>query len=62
MKTTDETPIFTRSYRYPEIHKEEVKNQIAKLLTDGIIQPSDSPWNSPIWIVPKKIDASGIRK
>lgn len=62
IKTTDETPVFTRSYRYPECYREEIKNQVNKLLNDGIIQESCSPWNSPVWMVPKKLDASGKRK
>lgn len=56
---TDESPIFTKTYRYPEIHRSEVKSQINKMLEQGIIQDSISPWSSPIWIVPKKLDASG---
>lgn len=59
---SDESPIFTKTYRYPEIHKAEVKDQITKMLEQGIIQNSFSPWSSPIWIVPKKLDASGKRK
>lgn len=62
IKTTDEIPVHTRSYRYPFIHKEEVQRQISKMLEDGIIRPSQSPWSSPIWIVPKKQDASGKPK
>ena len=62
INVTNETPIFTKSYRYPEIHKKEVKTQIEKMLNDGIIQHSNSPWSSPIWVVPKKLDASGMRK
>jgi hypothetical protein len=32
------------------------------MLRDDIIQPNTSPWNSPILIIPKKIDASGTQK
>lgn len=59
---TNERPISSKSYRYPFIHKEEVKKQIDKMLDQGIIRPSYSPWSSPIWIVPKKADASGKTK
>lgn len=52
-------PIQSKNYRFPEIHKEEVKKQVAKMLNQGIIQPSISPWSSPLWVVPKKPDASG---
>ena len=62
IKLNDESPIYTKSYRFPEIHKKEVKDQIAKMLDQGIIQHSISPWSSPIWVVPKKLDASGRRK
>lgn len=55
----DEKPIFTKSYRYPHIHKQEVEKQINDMLNQGIIRPSFSPWSSPIWIVPKKKDATG---
>ena len=62
IKTSDELPIHTKTYRFPFCHKTEVNKQINKMLTDGIIKPSQSPWSSPIWIVPKKSDASGIKK
>jgi len=62
IETKDEIPIHTKSYRYPYCHKEEVQRQISKMLEQGIIQHSHSPWSSPIWIVPKKLDASGKRK
>lgn len=62
IRTTDEVPCYTKSYRYPFCHKEEVQNQISKMLEQGIIRPSTSPWASPIWIVPKKEDASGQKK
>lgn len=58
----DDNPIYTKSYRYPHAHKGEVQKQIGELLNNGIIRPSQSPWSSPIWIVPKKSDASGKQK
>lgn len=62
IRTTDEIPVHSKTYRYPFIHKEEVQNQINKMLDEGIIQQSQSPWSSPIWVVPKKLDASGKQK
>jgi transposase InsO family protein len=62
IKTKDEIPVYTKTYRYPFVHKQEVQNQMKSMLAQGIIQPSESPWSSPIWIVPKKLDASGKRK
>ena len=62
IKTKDDIPIYTKSYRYPFIHKEEVQRQVNEMIDSGIIRPSYSPWSSPIWIVPKKIDATGRQK
>lgn len=58
----NETPIHTKTYRYPYVHKQEVQRQIHDMLGQGIIRPSQSAWSSPIWVVPKKLDASGKRK
>jgi len=46
-------PINTRPYRLPETQKIEVDKQVKKLLQEGIIEESNSPWNSPILLVPK---------
>lgn len=62
IKTTDDVPTYTKSYRYPYVHKEEVRRQIASMLEQGIIRQSYSPWSSPVWVVPKKKDASGQQK
>lgn len=59
IRTTDELPVYTKTYRYPFIHRQEVQEQISKMLDQGIIRPSQSAWSSPIWVVPKKADASG---
>jgi hypothetical protein len=40
----------------------EVDKQVKKILQEVIIEESNSTWNSPILMVPKKIDASGQQK
>ena len=57
--TTDEIPINTKQYRFPLVHKEQIKKQIDSLLENKIIQPSASPYNSPVWVVPKKPGPDG---
>lgn len=62
IRLTSNEPMYSRPYPYPMCLKEEVEKEIHKLLKDGIIRPSRSPYNSPVWIVPKKADASGEKK
>ena len=62
IRTIDEVPVHTKNYRYPFVHRQEVRDQIEKMLEQGIIRPSESAWSSPIWVVPKKMDASGKQK
>jgi hypothetical protein len=56
------TPINTRPYRLPESQKEEVDRQVQQLLEEGIIAKSDSPWNSPLLVVPKKAGPDGQKR
>jgi hypothetical protein len=56
------SPINTRSYRLPEAQKAEIEKQVDEMLDKGVIEQSNSPWNSPLLIVPKKVDASGEKK
>ena len=62
IRTIDNIPIHTKSYRYPQIFESEVQNQVKKMLKDGIVRESISPYTSPVWIVPKKADATGLKK
>lgn len=62
INTTDDIPVHQKVYPYPAAYVDEVNKQINKLLSDGIIRPSRSAWTSPVWIVLKKIDASGEKK
>lgn len=62
IETIDSIPINVRQYRFPPVHKEEIDRQIGELLDSEVIKPSTSPYNSPLWIVPKKPDAQGNKR
>lgn len=47
-------PIHVKPYRLPNAIKNEIENQVGEMLKEGIIEPSRSPWNSPLLAVPKK--------
>ena len=47
-------PINQRPYRIPLRKRQIVDQEIDKMLADGIIESSSSPWASPITLVPKK--------
>ena len=52
--TGNAEPIRSRPYKIPHSKEEVVKKEISKLLQEGIIRPSCSPWSSPIVLVKKK--------
>ena len=57
--TVDDHPVNTKQYRLPHNLREEVEKQVNELLEKGIIRPSKSPYNTSLWVVPKKSDQSG---
>jgi hypothetical protein len=46
----------------PEAQQLEIKRQVTQMLEDVIVTPSNSGWNFPLLVVPKKLDAPGKRK
>lgn len=54
IRTTNDDPVWVKQYPYPISNHDFVNGEIEKLLESGIIQKSFSPYNSPIWVVPKK--------
>lgn len=62
INTTDDIPVHQKQYRYPPALHDEILRQANEMLEKEIIQESRSPYNSPIWVVPKKSDASGKKK
>ena len=61
LQLTDSTPVYIKNYRLPQTQFEEIDKQVKKLIEDDIVEPSVSPYNSPLLIVPKKSE-NGIKK
>ena len=47
-------PRRSRIYRLPRAHDTFIQDEIDKLLENGMIQPSQSAWSSPVVVVNKK--------
>ncbi len=46
-------PSYVPSYRLPNSERQVVQHEVDELLQEGVIQESHSPWNSPLFLVPK---------
>lgn len=53
LRFSDDTPVYTPNYRIPHAHRPIVEDEIQKLIRDGIVEPTISPYNSPLLLVPK---------
>lgn len=54
LRLSDNTPSYVKNYRTPHSQKDEIKRQVEKLIKNDLIEPSNSSYNSPIILVPKK--------
>ena len=52
--TGDSVPKQLPLHRMPSVVRQEVARQLKRMQEDGIIQPSSSPWASPVVMVQKK--------
>ncbi|KAI2645879.1 Retrovirus-related Pol polyprotein from transposon 17.6 [Labeo rohita] len=53
IKTPPGVIIRQRPYRVPEARRQAIEEEIQQMLKLGVIEPSRSPWSSPIVMVPK---------
>lgn len=61
LRLKDNKPVYTRNYRAPHAQKKEIQSQIDKLIKNNLIEASQSEYNTPIILVPKK-STDGSRK
>uniref|UniRef100_A0A8C1RIA6 ribonuclease H n=1 Tax=Cyprinus carpio TaxID=7962 RepID=A0A8C1RIA6_CYPCA len=53
VRTPQGTIVRQRPYRIPEARRHAVEGEVREMLKLGVIEPSRSPWSSPIVMVPK---------
>ena len=51
---TEGPPIFQKTYRATLTKRQVIDDPVDKMLSDGMISPSNSPWASPVTLAPKK--------
>ena len=52
--TGDRKPIKQQPYRTPIVQRDTIKKMVDEMQKQSIVQPSRSPWASPVVLVPKK--------
>jgi len=54
IETGDHPPIRQQPYRTAQKQREIIEQKVKTMLEKGVIRQSQSPWSSPVVIVPKK--------
>lgn len=62
IRLSDNDPVYIKNYRIPHAHKAGINEQVKKLVSDGLVEPSISEYNSPLLLVPKKTLPNSTQK
>ena len=54
LKVSDNIPVYIKNYRLPHAQCDEIHEKVQELFENDIIEDSNSAYNSPVLIVPKK--------
>jgi len=54
VNTGNAAPIYKKAYRVPHHRKALLEEMVQDQLKKGVVRPSNSPWASPVVLVPKK--------
>lgn len=54
IRTGNAAPISCAPRRVSPVQRNAIRNEIQNMLNSGVIRPSESPWSSPVVLVPKK--------
>ena len=52
--TGDHHPVKRQPYCTPIVYREMIEQMVNDMQKQGVVKPSNSPWASPIVLVPKK--------
>ena len=52
--TGDHSPVKQQPYRTPMVYRDKIAQMVTEMQERGIVEPSSSPWASPVVLVPKK--------
>ena len=53
INTSDAAPVRQRAYRTPHL-RDTLREELRKMEEQGVIEPSSSPWASPVVLIKKK--------